>query len=131
MALLSKNLGDLLLKEAEHVAKEVVDISITGRKSPELQRKLSRKINGLLQEHRYTKIGKTANADVRFRKEDYKSYHTMYLVYATSSKNYIAHYESLFIKKFMDRLDNQHHHSTGRVPDVKPICYYLYVVVED
>lgn len=61
---------------------------------------------------------------------DYREYHTMYLVYETTSDEYIKHYESYFINRYWEKLDNKHENSTGREAKVND-KYYLYVVVAD
>ncbi len=121
----------LILDQAEDKARTVSDKYLkTGRKGRSTTLKIRHSIDTILHEHRYAKIGKTVQPAKRFQASDYRTYETMYLVYQTSSDNFICHYESYFIGEFANRLDNKHENSTGRLATVAGMNY-LYVVVAD
>lgn len=128
---IAAGLAHLILDQAEDHAQVLnAEYMRTGRPGSGTTRKITNAIDRVLKEHRYAKIGKTVRPAKRLQATDYRKYHTMYLVYETTSDDYICHYESLFIKKYRDRLDNKHENSTGRVANVRG-KNYLYVVVAD
>jgi hypothetical protein len=128
---LTAGLAHLILDQAEDQARALnADLVRTGRPGSGTTRKIKSSIDKILAAHRHAKIGKTVRPAKRLQATDYRRYHTMYLVYETTSDHYICHYESYFIKKYRDQLDNKHENSTGRVADVKG-KNYLYVVVAD
>lgn len=119
----------LILGQAEDKARYVSEEHLTtGRKGRSTTLKIRYAVTTILKEHQYAKIGKTVQPAKRFQKTDYRPYETMYLVYKTSSDEYIRHYESYFIRAFADQLDNKHENSTGRLAMVDGMNY-LYVVV--
>jgi hypothetical protein len=126
---ITAGLAHLILNQAEDQARVLnADFVRTGRPGSGTTLKIKNSIDKILAEHRYAKIGKTVRPAKRLQATDYRNYHTMYLVYETTSDDYICHYESYFINKYRDQLDNKHENSTGRVADVKG-KNYLYVVV--
>jgi hypothetical protein len=128
---ITAGLAHLILNQAEDQARALnADYVCTGHPGRSTALKIGNAITKILKEHRYAKVGKTVRPAKRLQGTDYRKYHTMYLVYETTSDDYICHYESYFINKHRSKLDNKHENSTGRVADVKG-KNYLYVVVAD
>lgn len=128
---IATGLGKLILDQAEDKARVLnPEYLRTGRQCGGTTLKIKNAIDAILAQHRYAKVGKTVSPAKRFQATDYRDYHTMYVVYQTSSDAFIRHYESHFINKYRSKLDNQHEHSTGRLASVKGM-HYLYVVVAD
>lgn len=126
-------LAKLILDHAEDNAREVnFDYRRSGRRCGPTTLKIRNAIDAVLHQHQYAKIGKTVRPAQRLQSTDYRAYHTMYIVYETTSEANIKHYESHFIGKYRDRLDNKHENSTGRVATATVKGkHYLYVVVAD
>lgn len=128
---IAAGIAALILDNAEDKARVVnAEYKRTGRKSGATTRKINHAIEEVLKRHRFAKIGKTVQPAKRFQATDYRDYHTMYVVYETTSEEFIKHYETYFINRYENQLDNKHEKSTGRVCKVKD-KYYLYVVVAD
>ena len=126
-------LYNLILNQAEDAAQEVNPKYLcSGHKCDATTKEIKKSINKILRQHKHHKIGKTVRPAKRLQGTDYRKYHTMYLVYRTSSEANIKHYETHFIGQYFDRLDNKHENSTGRVAaaSVKGM-HYLYVVAAD
>lgn len=120
-----------LFEHSEDNARQIDDTYlVTGPKGRSTTLRIHHAIEKILKQHAYAKIGKSVQPDARLKKADYRPYQTMYLVYETTSSEYISHYERYFINSFYDRLDNKHDVSSGRIAKVKSKSY-LYVVVAD
>lgn len=128
---LATGVAKLILDQAEDQARQLDPIYLrTGKQCAGTTLKIKNSMDKILDQHRYAKIGKTVQPAKRFQATDYRDYHTMYVVYETTSDAFIKHYESYFINKYSSKLDNKHENSTGRLAAVKG-KHYLYVVVAD
>ena len=52
----------------------------------------------------------------------------MFLLYESTSKNYVQHYEAYYIDRFYDQLQNKAKGSGGKMKSYNGL-YYLYAVV--
>lgn len=112
---------------------EIIDLSITGHKNSITQGKVSKILNEILNNHNGKfKIGKTCQTDIRINKKDYKNvYSKMYLLYKSQSPIYVSHYETHYITKHFEHInnDNETKVSVGR-PCSFANYHYVYVVLD-
>jgi hypothetical protein len=95
---------DLLYGEAPIVDDSLL---IGGHKNSNTQRVLTKNINDLISGYKYLKIGKSGDADIRADQKDYRgNYSKMYLLYQSTSKSYVQHYEAYYIDRFYKQIQN-------------------------
>jgi len=99
---------------------------ITGRYSPETKRRITIRLNQLLNSYEFVKVGKTGSPEVRVDQKDYRgSYHKMVLLYKSRSSINVSNYEREYINRFYDDLENVSRASGGRMRSYNGF-YYLY-----
>jgi len=111
----------------------VHDDFCTGRINQKLKRRLTIKINALLNVWDFMKIGKTGDSYIRSDMVDYRgTYDHMYLLYRSKSKDFVSQLESHYIRKFSKthpaQIENIQLHSGGGMSTYDGY-YYLYAVV--
>lgn len=104
---------------------------ITGRYSPETKRRITTRLNQLLDSYDFIKVGKTGSPEVRVDQKDYRgTYQKMILLYKSKSDVNISNYEREYINRFYDDLENVSKASGGKMRSYNGF-YYLYVVVKN
>ena len=109
---------------------KIIDLSISGRITPSLRRRLTIQINNIISRCTLCKIGATGDADIRSAFNDYRAqFSKMYLIYKSTSKNNVASLEVEYIQKFYGRTLNKSTTKTTRLSSYDGF-YYLYIVTD-
>jgi hypothetical protein len=113
---------------APEIANELL---ISGRQDSNTQRKLTTNIKWLIENYDNVKIGKSGDTEIRTDQKDYRGTYTyMYLLYESTSRANVQHYEAYYIDRFYDHIDNIAKGSGGKMRSYNGY-YYLYAVVAD
>lgn len=110
----------------------VDDAFITGRLTPQVKSRVTKRLNKAIEGHGAFKIGKTGDAWVRTDQNDYrKDYYKFHLIFRSSSKLVIDTLECDYIKRYMrshpENCRNRSAHRLGRMYSYDGY-YWLYVV---
>lgn len=109
---------------------DIYDVSVTGHIYNDLVvRKVKRVITKIIKEHKNCKIGATGDFRIRVDQDDYRNprYSVMYLVYKSTSFDYVADFEVHFINLFLGKTDNISRTRVSKLSSYNGV-YYLYVV---
>jgi hypothetical protein len=109
------------------------NLCVAGRITPQLKRKLTTNINTIISNCSAFKIGKTGDSYIRCDKNDYRnSYSHMYIIYKSSSNDYVSQLEEDYIDKYLLSHSEQIKNLQVKAQEKKMFSYggyyYLYVV---
>jgi len=108
------------------------DECITGRITPALKTKLTKKINLLIKDCQSFKIGKTGDAYIRCDKKDYRDvFSEMHLLYKSKSESNVSNLEEEYIEKyfFHSQTQNKRIKSPGKTMSTYDGYYCLYIII--
>jgi hypothetical protein len=108
----------------------------TGRINQKLKLNITKRINIIIDHHKSDfKIGKTGDSYIRTDHKDYRNdYQYMYLLYRSTSSDFVSKMEELYIEKYIKLEPNLIQNKRVKAPGKKMFSYdgyyYLYIVCE-
>ncbi|WP_157607904.1 hypothetical protein [Seonamhaeicola sp. S2-3] len=108
-----------------------------GRINQGVKTKITKVINIIISHHNSNfKIGKTGDSYIRTDQKDYRNdYHYMYLLYKSTSKDFVSYLEEYYIAKYLVSqpvlIQNKRVKAPGKKMYSYDGFYYLYLVCAD